>query len=219
AIAEDQPSQMTASQPIDELETQLRQVASEILPDSVRLDVVENLAAPKAGEDQFALRTPTEVKVFHGTPSAGFERFSFENAPVEAVFFTDAPAAASEYAGQRFLEPPTRAERYLGYTEPDVNVAVYPTIIETKNFKTLEWGGQTFNDGRSKTGLDVEGEITLAKQEGYEGLIVKNIEDTGGPQNQYVTWTKGTVRSAISGDEMFALRSKATTETPEFKGW
>ena len=151
-------------------------------------------------------RTATEVKAFHGTPNGALERFRSEAASEAhdgAFFFTSHAEGTSPYTGEGFFDSP-----FIGGMKP----TVYPTFVETKGFKEIDWKGQTHNDGDGPSGGNLNDEMALAKQEGFPGIVVKNMDEAGGAQDWFITWTPGTVRSALSEQQMFAMRSGSATQ-------
>ena len=138
-------------------------------------------------------RTPTELKVYHGTDRT-FDKFN-----TEEQFFSPRHEDANEYAMDNFGDRPN----------------VIPAYVETKNFLTHDFGQPDPRTGGIRGGRirDMAPIIEEAKKRGYEGLIAKNIFDTGPngvPQNgdQIVNWTKGNVRSALSNNKLYALSGK-----------
>jgi len=151
-------------------------------------------------------RTATEAKAFHGTPNGALERFRSEAASEAhdgAFFFTSHAEGTSPYTGEGFFDSP-----FIG----DMKPTVYPTFVETKGFKEIDWKGQTHNDGAGPSGGNLNDEMALAKKEGFPGIVVKNMDEAGGAQDWFITWTPGTVRSALSDQQMFAMRSGSATE-------
>lgn len=143
-----------------------------------------------SGESQNRPRTPTEVKVYHGTTA---DYTTFDDMGRGAVFFADDPEYANTYAEGYTV----RGDRVPGSR-------VIPSFIETKDFKTVDIGGN------QKAWAKLESYARQAKEEGYKGVILKNVVDPDlgdnpQPHTEYMAFTPGTVRSALSDNQLYAL--------------
>jgi hypothetical protein len=115
--------------------------------------------------------------VYHGTTKS-FDAFSFEYGP---AFFTDNPAAASEYTkdGRR--------------TERGANLM--PVYLSFQNPKIVDYSGEFDNN----IVFDVED----AKDEGFDSLIVRNAHDGRSVIDQYVAFNPIQIKSAIGNNGQF----------------
>jgi predicted kinase len=68
--------------------------------------------------------------------------------------------------------------------------ATYPVWLRTKGWKVIDYHGESYS---SHGGNDSQ--INKAKQEGYTGLWLKNVRDSGGTGDQFVAWQTNDVRS------------------------
>lgn len=144
-------------------------------------------------------RTPTEVKVYHGTADNRYWEQGIH-------FYSDNPSVSNEYTRTGAVESLNANPEAYPPSHPfqELRPQSAAGFIETKNFKTVDFEGEPF--------IRMAQVIENAKKEGYEGLIAKNVSDTGGVQNQYITWTPGTVRSALSEQPLFALAGERGAE-------
>jgi hypothetical protein len=91
---------------------------------------------------------------------------------------------------------------------------VLPVFIETKNFKTVDMKGYKWS---SDEGAKLRTQINKARKEGKSGIIIENMVDgSGSTARQYAVWDKGTVRSALSETQMFALPESPTATDASF---
>lgn len=208
--------------------------------------------AQPGGFDPTKPRTPTEVKVYHGT-GAEMEKFDPDffgfrtqarkpgekpNRTTEkAFFFSDDPKLAEPYAENITNAPyelraaaiksgfaegddptafdslkrynPKIVEEKMKALEEQYHVSgarMFPAFIETKNFKNVDMKGYRWN---SDEGAKLRTQISKAKKEGKSGLVIDGMEDAGGSTaRQYAVWDKGTVRSALSDAQLFAMRQR-----------
>lgn len=155
-------------------------------------------------------KSTAEHKVYRGQiedyPSPNY------NAP---AFFSDNPEIANIYSSA--MKSPDEYNQMLhsqahrdmlrrdGLSEEQIDAQIEDSLrryrpnttvgwADTSNFKSVE------NIDNAK---ELDRQIEIAKSEGYSGLIARNMQDVGGRQNQYVTWTPGTVRSAISRKQLY----------------
>lgn len=168
--------------------------ASQKAADDLADDMQQAMFALRGFYSPAEPRTPTEVKVYHGT-RAVFDRFSPRK--TGEVYFTNKPELADQFSGAN--DPLLR----------DGSPNTVPVFVEAKQFKTVDMDGYDWNADPSK----LRAEIDKAKAEGHSGLIAKNIEDAGVIADQYITWTPETVRSAISDQQLFALSPALSRST------
>ena len=162
-----------------------------------RQDVVDQMFSLRASASQ--PRTPTEVRVYHGTTKE-FETFDVAQSKYDGDFyFTTDPYLTDRFSGTH-LNRMYAANAMPNFAEGG---RVIPAFIETKDFKAVDMDGYVWRDDG---GERLKAEVEQAKSEGYEGLQATNVRDEGVVADQYVAWTKGTVRSALSEAQMFSAR-------------
>ena len=132
---------------------------------------------------------------------------------VASGWFTDKPKLASAYAID-----PTRAA--TGERSP----TVYPSYLDIKNpvvvdAKGANWDKIKIDDKKIAEELEVDSPVStdflayLAKQKGYDGVIIKNVKDNPntevtGLSDVYVPFRSEQIRSAISDPEMAGLLNR-----------
>jgi hypothetical protein len=135
-------------------------------------------------------RNPHEVYVYHGT-TKDFEKFDPKLSPHEAVYLGDHPDVANYYS--RYDDP-------KGSATP-LNI---PAYLDTRGFAEFDAQGKS---------VDAFEKFERLKHMGYRGAFLRNVADfadlnqpgkTMAKQNQYVTWTPGTLRSALSNKKLFS---------------
>jgi hypothetical protein len=180
--------------------TGVRQAYTELYGDAYNASTDQELALRRwfkkdTGRAPHLPRSKHEVKVYHGTKGV-FEKFETSKSTWgDAIHLTDSPSAANTYTGI-----PTDS----GWMQPNV----IPAFIDTRNFKKVVLKGyEVLNDDAERLLKERE----LARSEGYSGVVISGATDNGVPGNQYITWTKGTVRSAISDNQLFSLRTDGQT--------
>jgi hypothetical protein len=131
----------------------------------------------------------TTVRAYHGTTrDIKGGRFN------DDTFFSSSPDEAATYAGM--------------YGGTGQNGRVYPVDIDTSGFATID---------RRRNGRPVEWDdefdmdVFTAIEEGAPGVVVKGIIDrSGASADQIIPARKGSVRSATTGDVLYANPSTAT---------
>jgi hypothetical protein len=129
---------------------------------------------------------------------------------VASGWFTDKPKLASAYAVD-----PTRAAR--GERSP----TVYPSYLDIKNpivvdAKGANWDKIKIDDKKIAEELEIDAPVStdflayLAKQKGYDGVIIKNVKDNpnaevSGVSDVYVPFKSEQIRSATSDPDMMGL--------------
>lgn len=109
--------------------------------------------------------------VYHGTTRGGFTTFAkHKNSRSEGFVFTNSRNMALTYASQdNDLDGSSGARA--------VKSGVYPVYVRMENPKVIDWQGDYFSkDG----GLDTNQAIAQARGEGFDGVIIKNVNDPGG---------------------------------------
>jgi hypothetical protein len=139
---------------------------------------------------------------------------------VASAYFSNKPDVASAYA----LDP-TRLAR--GERAP----TVYPSYLDLRNPLVIDAKGSSWNKikYKDKTGDEFLGSTDflayLAKQDGYDGLIVKNVKDNpnstvSGISDVYVPFQPEQIRSATSDPQMAGLLdqpAQKAVEPPKFE--
>lgn len=140
-------------------------------------------------------RSDTEIPLLHGTPRV-FDKLDAAQAKGgrREFYFTDDQFMADAFA-----------KRYEK-TQEGIAPNVHKVFVETKGFKTVDLQGLKWGH--------LKKEVAKAKAEGYPGLIAENVHDVSGVRPQYITWTKGTVRSAYSDNVMFSKWKEADAAYP-----
>lgn len=159
-------------------------------------------------------RSDKEVKVFHGTDVPAFNKFQREHSgwTAGAFFFTNNPEYSSQFASK---EGQMISDEEMASIEPDVDLGSphnIPAYINAEGFKEVDMTGHFFHDrmpdGRASRDW-LEEQVIVAKSEGFKGLVIKGMEDSYDTDfepvvhDTYITWTKGTVRSALSENTLF----------------
>ena len=149
----------------------------------------------------------------------------------KAFSFSDDPRLASEYAehaqrelSSQGLDPYKMRNAYQaslneqGYMNPEIYAREQQKLLDenfksgarvlkgsmnTEGMKTVDLSGYRWT---SDEGAKLRKALNEARKQGHTGLIVKGMEDaSGSTSTQYLTWTPGTVRSAISDNELFGV--------------
>jgi hypothetical protein len=80
---------------------------------------------------------------------------------------------------------------------------VFKAHIDIGGMKNVDMSGYRWNADEGKR---LRKALNDARKEGYKGLIVKGMTDgDGSTATQYLTWTPGTVRSALSDNQLFSF--------------
>jgi hypothetical protein len=168
---------------------------SEIATDSSRATITPTLTEgqPKStlppSTSSSQPTSNTTVRAYHGTTrDIKGGRFN------DDTFFSSSPDEAATYAGM--------------YGGTGQNGRVYPVDIDTSGFATID---------RRRNGRPVEWDdefdmdVFTAIEEGAPGVVVKGIIDrSGASADQIIPARKGSVRSATTGDVLYANPSTAT---------
>jgi hypothetical protein len=116
--------------------------------------------------------------VYHGTRN-NFDKFSDEHG---AMYFADKPEYASNYA--------------MGYKNERLGGNIIPVYLQIKNPKIIDYNGEP------DTNLAVF-DMPEAFQEGYDGIIAKNVDDGYGVYTQFITFLPSQIKSAIGNNGSF----------------
>ena len=141
--------------------------------------------------------------VYHGSPKVGFTEFDVGNV---GAFFSSRFDVAASYAG-RYNEVEVDGDKLAA----DDGQGVYDAFLAINNPKVVDWGGKDWGVGPD--GLKLDDVANRAKREGYDGLIVNNVEDTGwvapglvdgsGNSTVYVAFEPTQIKSAIGNRGTF----------------
>ena len=164
------------------------------------------------GKSKVANEAGEPLTVYHGT-NADISQFdasqgkSKTDAPSWASFFTDDPALASSYA--------SRAGRGANVVPAHLSLQ-NPVEATGRNWFALEsplegtvWSpryGQ-YVTIRKGDEVDINMLAGIAKDQGYDGLIARNVQDAARPsdkprnQTTYVAFQPTQIKSAISGNK------------------
>jgi predicted RNA methylase len=99
--------------------------------------------------------------------------------------------------GMFFSTNPEIASKYSGYDElfPSKNIgSVKPVYLNIEKLKTVDLKGGKY--GRAEI-------INKAKEEGFDGILLKNHYDAGGVQDQYVVFSPNQIKSATGNTGVF----------------
>jgi spermidine/putrescine-binding protein len=135
------------------------------------------------------------VRAYHGTKAPQFERFDLSKArdPGErGVFFTPDKAAAESYGK-------------VGKPGGNRNSRAIPVDITLKNTAIVDFA--KLNQGNPVPyGDQISRAIRAAKGKKKDFLIVRGVDDIGGPVDQIIALNpKGLVKNAITGGTMFGM--------------
>lgn len=105
--------------------------------------------------------------VHHGTTRGGFTEFQHHaNSRTQGFVFTSSIPLALTYSGQdNNAEPGPRSTKS----------GLYSVYLSVQNPKTIEWGRDYFSTAKNNT----DAAVVQARQEGYDGLILRNVNDPG----------------------------------------
>ncbi|NBW20777.1 MAG: hypothetical protein EBR82_73720, partial [Caulobacteraceae bacterium] len=168
--------------------------------------------SPKTLTDEQMLqqKKPLNIKAFHGTPSGGFS--SFKNPENRlGVFFTDQKSIAQEYTRERglWLSPgknPQVIEASLKMSNP-LEIDALGARNNNIPIPGKEWKPTVF--GRvPKDSVSVEDAAQMAFEQGYDGLIVKNVKDSVYPD----TKKNSTVYVVKSADQISGIGTTKDAE-------
>lgn len=111
-----------------------------------------------------------------------------------------------------FAEHPTVSNKYAGVAKGGVS---YPVWLRTKGFLDISWPQRFGAENYSRSRMNAL--IKEARQEGYPGIIARNINDVGGLQTQYVVLDNSAIRGwfarfdpeeRFNGDYMASIGDK-----------
>jgi hypothetical protein len=148
---------------------------------------------PSATEGAIPYRGGATVRAYHGTTAEPFQRFDLNRAgsgegykSERGVFMTPNKAVASKYG------------------EPADGGRVIPLDVTLKNAARVDWqkafGPESYSHPKMKKAMD------LARKKDKDFLIVDNVIDQGGLQQQIIALNpKGLVKNAKTGGTMFGL--------------
>lgn len=158
--------------------------------------------------------------VYHGTSGKEFGVFKDNEA---GIFFSDNPTVASQYAehpGMWMSQTPSEGARVRQATLDMKNPLVIDAIGKRHDNIPVpwqSWSPKTFGN-LPKNAVSVRDAAKYAKDNGYDGLVVKNVIDTKIPGDK----TKSTVYAVFSGKQVQPLslsektvpKAKPVAETP-----
>ena len=125
------------------------------------------------GKSKVVNEDGTPKVVYHGTFSK-FTVFDKGNktskAPESAFFFTDDEDVAYSYTGYKDVVDFENTPDYQG--------GIYPVYLSMKNPYIVDFKGNVWND-KSSVGMDINEVVRYAMDNGYDGVIAKNIIDAG----------------------------------------
>lgn len=107
--------------------------------------------------------------VYHGTQKAGFEAFDTSN----FSFFTNRETVAASYSGT--LDEMVN-EDFGAQDEFDIS-ANYAVYLRMEDVLDVDWNGRQWGDGPQ--GMRTDDWASRSRSEGRDGLIVRNVDDTG----------------------------------------
>lgn len=120
----------------------------------------------------------------------------------DLAYWTDSPERASDYA-KTFEFSPERGPEW----KPDGG-AVYSGTMDTTGFKVIDWL-EVVDEGRHSPLLDQM--VKEARDEGYPGVIVKNVLEDDGPRHtQYVPFDKSRVKTGPRAHDLLMAVSGRT---------
>ncbi|MCQ2125092.1 MAG: hypothetical protein MJZ25_13005 [Fibrobacter sp.] len=148
--------------------------------------------------------------VYHGTEHSGFDTFNFEDGNLS--FFTPNKAQAVSYAGTEEIAINGTDKR-----------GIYASFMSLKNPKVIDFNGadfQGFNEnGDSVIDTFTDEEAYKAREEGYDGIIIRNVyNDYGDYQHnidpkeemkrnfindEYVSFSSSQIKSATDNNGNF----------------
>lgn len=169
--------------------------------------------------------------VYHGTEHSGFDTFNFEDGNLS--FFTPNKAQAVSYAGTEEIAVNGADKR-----------GIYASFMSLKNPKVIDFNGadfQGFNEnGDSVIDTFTDEEAYKAREEGHDGIIIRNVyNDYGDYQDridpkeearrnfindEYVSFSSSQIKSATDNNGDFSADNPSIlfqdiTETDNFKAW
>lgn len=169
--------------------------------------------------------------VYHGTEHSGFDTFNFEDGNLS--FFTPNKAQAVSYAGTEEIAVNGTDKR-----------GIYASFMSLKNPKVIDFNGadfQGFNEnGDSVIDTFTDEEAYKAREEGYDGIIIRNVyNDYGDYQHnidpkeemkrnfindEYVSFSSSQIKSTTDNNGNFDAENDSIlfqdiTETDNFKAW
>ena len=106
--------------------------------------------------------------VYHGTDRGSFYEFQHnKRSRSDGFVFTSNRDMAATYAANDTDLP-----------DNGIKSGIYPAYLSAKNIKEINWGGNYFQ--KIDDGLDTNAAIAAAKAEGFDGLVIRNVNDPGG---------------------------------------
>lgn len=160
--------------------------------------------------------------VYHGTKSGGFSTFAVPDMErsgksgslTTGAYFTDKKHVSTTHSGPIYRD----AESAIALKDKHKisTAAIYDVYLSLQNpkivnFKGRDWQGEDVH-GDVISGGSTDGQAILAKQEGYDGLIIRNVRDTADGARMsnkdarstvYVAFSPTQIKSAIGNNGTF----------------
>lgn len=170
--------------------------------------VRELFGNPRAGVTETG---PFRARAVHGAP-IGEDAYKLDKGkPHEDYWASDAPATANTYTGlDRAVDP--------DYDYKNFSPNLTPVDLDFKNALIVNKGGgrHSYYDlphvtEHYETRDNTDGLAAWAKKQGHDGLVVHNVRDGLGYRDKapyattYAALQPGTVKSALSGAQIFGL--------------
>jgi len=173
-------------------------------------DITSQISKAKAEDMSFEEWFGKKEKAYHGSYEKidkfddGYFGDTTANNEAEVFYFTESEPHAVEYSREAF------ARRFEGeyyekygddamdklYDKAGLNIQTNPSVLDVKNPKIKDWEGESLAN-RWEESYDF---INQAKDEGYDGVIYKNISDDVNPasesvQNEIIVFSKDQIKT------------------------
>ena len=147
--------------------------------------------AGRAGEEA-AAAPPFTARVYRGAP--GPEQWPPTSQANDTFWASDSPAVADTYAAN-----------FGDLSGTDLPARVTPAEVRFQNPLVIDAGGREWDnipfDGKRYTS---DAFASLARRRGYDGLVLRNVQDDGPLATSYAAVKPGTVFSPLTGKRLYA---------------
>ncbi|MDD5901460.1 MAG: hypothetical protein PUC73_11280 [Lachnospiraceae bacterium] len=164
--------------------------------------------------------------MYHGTPDASFTVFDPNRSDDgRSLFFTDSVTVAKSYSGTR--------ETFSPYENSDGNKAKnYKVYLNLKNPLIIDAQGDNWNSilfpkefrddiieyiGERIVSTNTRTYSRYAYDRGYDGLIIKNVRDSGHYANEHEKWATSTVAIAFSPEQVKSVDNQNPTSDKDIR--
>lgn len=168
----------------------------------------EGATPSEAGRDILKDDTGNPLKVYHGTPSFGFDLKDIKGSDAHdgAIFFSNNRSVANDYANHSIWRHSTGETNKVYEANLEIKK---PLVIDAQGTRNdnipvpwSKWKPKVFGN-LPKNAESARTIAVRAKKDGYDGVIIKNVIDTADIQDKtksdiYVVFDKSQVKSSFN---------------------